>query len=112
MLPLPYFSVQHAMQAWNLHAVCHFAVGISGLLPCRRNLLVSMGVSLLSLQYHIRSFVKKMACHKPGLQLQSADEQGRRKAQERFQQLKTAYEVLRNPELRREYDNGRMAEAA
>ncbi|KAK9915278.1 hypothetical protein WJX75_007018 [Coccomyxa subellipsoidea] len=42
----------------------------------------------------------------------SADEQGRRKAQERFQQLKTAYEVLRNPELRREYDNGRMAEAA
>ncbi|BDA43750.1 probable chaperone protein DnaJ at C-terminar half [Coccomyxa sp. Obi] len=42
----------------------------------------------------------------------TADEQGRRKAQERFQQLKTAYEVLRNPELRREYDSGRMAEAA
>ncbi len=47
-----------------------------------------------------------------GMHAQSADEQGRRKAQERFQQLKTAYEVLRNPELRREYDNGRMAEAA
>lgn len=44
--------------------------------------------------------------------VQTADEQGRRKAQERFQQLKTAYEVLRNPELRREYDSGRMAEAA
>lgn len=44
--------------------------------------------------------------------MQNVDEQGRRKAHERFQLLKTAYEVLRNPETRREYDSGRMAEAA
>jgi curved DNA-binding protein CbpA len=44
--------------------------------------------------------------------LQHADEEGRRKAHERFQRLKAAYDVLRNPQTRREYDSGYMAKAA
>ena len=43
---------------------------------------------------------------------QAADELGRRKAQERFLQLKAAYEVLRDPHTRREYDAGRRSAAA
>ena len=44
--------------------------------------------------------------------VQTADELGRKKAQERFLQLKAAYEVLRDPQMRREYDAGRMSAAA
>lgn len=44
--------------------------------------------------------------------VQTADEEGRRKAQERFLRLKAAYEVLRDPDARREYDAGRAADAA
>ena len=30
-------------------------------------------------------------------------------AQERFQRIKTAYEVLKDPQTRRDYDSGAMA---
>ena len=50
--------------------------------------------------------------HKLSGVAQTADEEGRRKAQERFLRLKAAYEVLRDPAARREYDAGRSATAA
>ena len=39
-------------------------------------------------------------------------EESLRAAQERFLRLKAAYEVLRDPAARREYDAGRSADAA
>ncbi len=40
---------------------------------------------------------------------QETDAVGKQKAQERFQRLKTAYEVLKDPQTRKDYDSGRMA---
>ena len=40
---------------------------------------------------------------------QETDNMGKQKAQERFQKLKTAYEVLKDPQTRKDYDSGRMA---
>ena len=40
---------------------------------------------------------------------QETDAVGKQKAQERFQRLKTAYEVLKDPQMRKDYDSGRMA---
>ena len=58
-------------------------------------------------QVNIMAFETPHAVH-----VQTADEDGRRKAQERFLRLKAAYEVLRDPAARREYDAGRSAAAA
>lgn len=40
---------------------------------------------------------------------QETDAAGKQKAQERFQRLKTAYDVLKDPQTRKDYDSGRMA---
>ena len=40
---------------------------------------------------------------------QETDALGKQKAQERFQRIKTAYEVLKDPQMRRDYDSGSMA---
>ena len=40
---------------------------------------------------------------------QETDAVGKQKAQERFQRLKTAYDVLKDPQTRKDYDSGRMA---
>ena len=41
--------------------------------------------------------------------LQETDAVGKQKAQERFQRIKTAYEVLKDPQMRKDYDSGSMA---
>ena len=41
--------------------------------------------------------------------IQETDAVGKQKAQERFQKLKTAYEVLKDPQTRKDYDSGSMA---
>lgn len=52
---------------------------------------------------------KKEIGARPCLQ-EVADEQGRRAARERFQQIRTAYDVLRDPDRRRAYDRGETVE--
>jgi DnaJ-class molecular chaperone len=42
------------------------------------------------------------------LQAQHQDPAAKRHARERFNQIRAAFEVLRDPELRRQYDNGML----
>lgn len=48
------------------------------------------------------SYAAAAVCHPQAV----ADEAGRRTARERFQQIKAAYETLRDPERRKAYDRG------
>ena len=63
---------------------------------------------------HVQSCIihTLMVQHSSGKQpfiLQETDAIGKQKAQERFQRIKTAYEVLKDPQMRRDYDSGTMA---
>ena len=44
--------------------------------------------------------------HASGTSPAVQDEKAKQQAQRRFQQLKAAYEVLKDPELRQQYDRG------
>ena len=50
-----------------------------------------------------------LACPHCWLQ-EVADDHGKRQAREKFQQIRTAYDVLRDPERRAAYDRGEVVE--